>query len=156
MKKYVIDELRKKKGVSQQALAEHLGVSRTTVTRWENSTVENEDEFDISDKNIRKIAEYFNCDVESLYNKNQSEWISVAANDGEIARQKIGEDNSAIKTFKTKMLVELKNNDKDKVSELLLELMVDYDLSLDFYIMFLDEKDVSRYKNLCYAFLSKL
>lgn len=156
MKKYVIDELRKNKGVSQQALADFVGVSRTTVTRWENSTVENKDEFDISDKNIKKIAEYFDCDVEDIYNKDQSDWISVAASDGEKARQKIGEDNSAIKTFKTKVLGELKNNSKDRVSELLLELMVDYDLSFDFYIMFLDEKDESRYKNLCYAFLSKL
>lgn len=156
MKKYVIDELRKNKGVSQQALADFVGVSRTTVTRWENSTVENEDEFDISDKNIKKIAEYFECDVEDLYNKDQSSWLSVAAADGEKAKLKIGEENSSIKTFKSKVLGELKINNKDRVSELLLELMVDYDLSLDFYIAFLDEKDESRYKNLCYAFLSKL
>ena len=45
-------------------------------------------------------------------------------------------------------IIELKSNNKDKVSELLLELIVEYDLSLDFYIAFLDEKDESRYKKL--------
>lgn len=157
MKKYVIEKLRKQKGLSQQELSDKLGVTVKEVDRWENTTVEQDDCQGISDENSKKLEELFGCDEESLYNNDLSEWVDVAANDGEQAKQSIPEkDKHKIISFKEKTLSALQGHDKDRATELLTEFMVAYNLKFNFMVQFLKEKNESSYKKLCLAFLSKL
>jgi transcriptional regulator with XRE-family HTH domain len=54
--------LRKKKGLSQEKLAELLGCSRQTITRWETGSREPR----VSD--LLKIASVLDCTIEDLIN----------------------------------------------------------------------------------------
>ena len=55
-----IREERKRIGLSQEQLAEHIGVSRQTVYKWENEQA-------MPDlKNLQKLAEAFHQKVEQL------------------------------------------------------------------------------------------
>ena len=55
----MIKELRKQKGLSQQALADALGVSRSTLAHRENGRRPDEE-------HLEDIADYFGCEVEDL------------------------------------------------------------------------------------------
>lgn len=55
----MIKELRKQKGLSQQVLADALGVSRSTLAHWENGRRPDEE-------HLEDIADYFGCEVEDL------------------------------------------------------------------------------------------
>ena len=55
-----IKELRKQSRLSQQALADQIGVFRTTISNWETGYSQ------ISLENAKKVAEYFGVTIEYL------------------------------------------------------------------------------------------
>ena len=56
-----IEELRKKKGITQEEFAELMGVTQGAVSQWENGTVTP------SSKKLPKIAEALGCSIEELF-----------------------------------------------------------------------------------------
>ena len=60
-----IQTARKAKGMSQEALAEKIGVSRQAVSKWENGTS------DPSTSNLIAIAKLFNLSAEELLHEVQ-------------------------------------------------------------------------------------
>lgn len=62
MQKYFarLPELRKKKSLTQEQLAEMLGVNRTTVTLWERGI--NKPKIEM----IEKLTEIFDCSINEL------------------------------------------------------------------------------------------
>lgn len=58
MFRFQIKELREKKGISQKALADDLGIAQSTVGNWESGT--REPNFDM----LKKIAEYFGVSID--------------------------------------------------------------------------------------------
>ena len=62
-----IIDLRKKKGWSQEELAEKLGVSRQAVSKWENGTS------DPSTSNLCALAKLYGIPVEELLHETQDE-----------------------------------------------------------------------------------
>lgn len=55
-----IRELRKKSRLSQQALADQIGVFRNTISNWETGYSQ------ISLENAKKVAEYFGVTIDYL------------------------------------------------------------------------------------------
>lgn len=53
-------EIRKKAGLTQEKLAELIGVSRSTVTRWENENIYPDVRV------ILRVAQVLQCNVDSL------------------------------------------------------------------------------------------
>ncbi len=66
-----IKELRKKKGLSQEELANELNVSRQAITKWESGTGKP----DID--NLKSIALYFHVSVDYLLDSSSEEAISL-------------------------------------------------------------------------------
>ncbi len=62
-----IASLRKQNNLSQDHLADALGVARNTVSRWESGSVIP------SVETLKKLCEYFNIGMEALIDKNQPE-----------------------------------------------------------------------------------
>lgn len=56
-----IKELRKQSRLTQQELADELGVTRATLAHWENGRRPEEE-------HLEDIADYFGCEVEDLEN----------------------------------------------------------------------------------------
>lgn len=63
--------LRKQKGVSQQKLAEAIGVSQQSINRYENHNIEP----DIS--TLIKIADYFNISMDALVGRCEAEGLNL-------------------------------------------------------------------------------
>lgn len=63
----MLKDLREKKGIRQQDLANETGVSIKTISR-----IENGDE-NIQYRNLKVIAKYFNVKIENLYEKEKKE-----------------------------------------------------------------------------------
>lgn len=57
-------ELRKKKGISQQDLANDLNISRESISKYENG--EQEASYDT----LRRLSKYFNVSIDYLLNNN--------------------------------------------------------------------------------------
>ena len=55
-----ISDLRKKNGISQEKLAELLGISRQAVTKWENKNANPDTE------NLIRLAEFFGVSLDEL------------------------------------------------------------------------------------------
>ena len=66
-----ISMLRKKEGISQEKLAEVIGVSRQAVTKWENKNANPDTE------NLIRLAEFFGVSLDELC-KNVSKKINYA------------------------------------------------------------------------------
>lgn len=62
-----LQKLRKEKGISQEQLAEQLGVTRQSVSKWESGA-----SYPEMDK-IVMLCQYFHCDINVLINKDVSE-----------------------------------------------------------------------------------
>lgn len=58
-----LKEIRKKNGLSQQLLAQQLGVTQATLSGWEN------EKFEIDNKSLLKCSEIFNVSVDYLLGK---------------------------------------------------------------------------------------
>ena len=61
-----LKELRKKEGLSQQQLANKLGVTQATLSGWEN------EKYEIDNESLRKCAEIFNCSVDYILDIKQA------------------------------------------------------------------------------------
>ena len=59
----VIKELREARGISQEGLAQMLGIDRSTVTKWETS-----DAYPRGDK-ILPLADALHCSIDELYGR---------------------------------------------------------------------------------------
>jgi len=69
-----IARFRKEKGLSQEKVAEHMGVSRQAVTKWEsNISKPNSD-------NLIKLAELFDTSVDILLGNNESDNVRIPSN----------------------------------------------------------------------------
>ena len=55
-----LKKLRTQQKLSQQALAKHLGVSRSTVAMWETGASQPDIEM------LKRLADYFSCTVDTL------------------------------------------------------------------------------------------
>lgn len=64
--------LRKQKGVSQQKLAEAIGVSQQSINRYENHNIEP----DIS--TLIKIADFFDISIDTLVGRCKTEELNIA------------------------------------------------------------------------------
>ena len=58
-------ETRQKKGVSQSTVAEHLNISRQSISKWEN----NSSYPDLD--NLVRLSEYYEVTVDDLLKENQ-------------------------------------------------------------------------------------
>lgn len=68
-----IGECRKKKGITQDQLAEHIGVSSQAVSKWEN---------DLSCPDITllpQLADYFNITIDELLRGEKSQVVQVVS-----------------------------------------------------------------------------
>ncbi|HHA7464620.1 transcriptional regulator [Streptococcus pneumoniae] len=61
-----IRDLRKKARLSQQALADQIGVFRNTISNWETGYSQ------ISLENAKKVAEYFGVTIEYLLESDKT------------------------------------------------------------------------------------
>lgn len=158
MKQFVIEELRKKKGLSRKQLAEAIGVSDMQVYRWENievgdKTPVTEDELKIKEENLKKLADFFECSTNDLFNVERKDWLEVAKNDGiACANSKINANR--LSTSKKLILEALKANDRDRVTELLLQLSVESEVEFKFFYRWLAIKEIEKEKEYVYAFLA--
>ena len=66
-----ISELRKKRNISQGMLAEHLGISRQAVSKWEN------DQSSPDTLNLIRLADLLDADVEYLATGRHAEPVVV-------------------------------------------------------------------------------
>ena len=62
-----LQKLRKEKGISQEQLAEQLGVTRQSVSKWESGA-----SYPEMDK-IVALCNMFHCDMDALINKDITE-----------------------------------------------------------------------------------
>lgn len=62
-----LQKLRKEKNISQEQLAEKLGVTRQSVSKWESGT-----SYPEMDK-IVTLCKIFNCDIDTIINKDVME-----------------------------------------------------------------------------------
>ena len=56
-----LKQLRKAKGLTQEELANTLGVTKLTISRWENEEVQ------IKSDKAKQLADYFEVDMAYLY-----------------------------------------------------------------------------------------
>lgn len=158
MKQFVIEELRKKKGLSRKQLAGAIGVSDMQVYRWENievgdKTPVTEDELKIKEENLKKLADFFECSTNDLFNVERKDWLEVAKNDGiACANSKINANR--LSTSKKLILEALKANDRDRVTELLLQLSVESEVEFEFFYRWLAIKEIEKEKEYVYSFLA--
>lgn len=61
-----IKKLRLEANLSQKAVADHLGVDRTTVTCWENETSMPRADL------LPKLADLFGCTIDALFGREQN------------------------------------------------------------------------------------
>ena len=59
-----IQKLRKQKGITQEQLAVHLGVSAQAVSKWENGSYPDGDLLPV-------IADFFGVSIDSLYGRGE-------------------------------------------------------------------------------------
>ncbi len=124
-----LQELRKKKGLTQEELAEALYVSRTAISKWESGRGYPNIE------SLKAIAKYFSVTVDELLSTD--EVLSLAEADGESKKKSFRDlifgllDISAILLIFLPLFAQREENFVRSVS--LLELTVDPCLSAAFY-----------------------
>lgn len=99
-----IKTARVKKGLTQEALAEKVGVQKSAVAKWENGRVS-----EIRRSNLLKLAKVLNIDPNSLLDNVEEEQEKPATNNGLTENQIL--------------LIELAKNVPDDKAELLLQVM---------------------------------
>lgn len=86
-----ISALRKKKGITQEELANELGVSAQAVSKWEN----NSSCPDVS--LLTEIADYFGVSVDSLLRENEEDIVNSSENKDANAKSSDDKKNIMIK-----------------------------------------------------------
>ena len=71
-------ETRQKKGVSQSTVAEHLNISRQSISKWEN----NSSYPDLD--NLVRLSEYYEVTVDDLLKENQGLKKKIEGNNEKI------------------------------------------------------------------------
>ena len=99
-----IKTARVKKGLTQEALAEKVGVQKSAVAKWENGRVS-----EIRRSNLLKLAKVLSIDPNSLLDNAEEEQEKPAINNGITENQRL--------------LIELAKNVPDDKAELLLQVM---------------------------------
>ena len=89
-------ETRQKKGVSQSTVAEHLNISRQSISKWEN----NSSYPDLD--NLVRLSEYYEVTVDDLLKENQG------------LKKKIEENNEKIKDSQKKLAYIQANGERDE------------------------------------------
>lgn len=95
-----IQELRKKNGLSQTALAEKIGVSITQLQRYENKGVQPPADM------LKKIADTFNTSIDFLVYGNTEQKAEASIKDNELLAQ-------------FKAVEELDNKDKSTIKDII-------------------------------------
>ena len=95
-----IGYLRKKKGMTQEELAERMYVSRQTVSRWETDSVYPDVE------TVIKLCELLECDMETLVRGD-----ATVSGDPEKAAQTTAEQESEKNTVQAHIDLEIEKND---------------------------------------------
>ncbi len=88
-----IKELRNKKGILQQELADALTVSKSTVGMWET----NKREPDL--ETVKEIAIYFHVSVDYLIDWEQEKWQKVWDKEAKAFENKVNEDFEMLTTY---------------------------------------------------------
>lgn len=153
MNEYLIKELRTKKGISQDELAKAIGVTRQTLSRWENA--QHDDHDFLTEDAKEKMCKVLNCDVEELYNKDLKQWLSVAINEGKECSKRIVGKRYDIKKLKDKGIRGLTSGNRDMVSEAILQISSLVEFECQFYYVWLDNS-MEDAKDLAYAFFGAL
>ena len=89
-----ISALRKKKGITQEELANELGVSAQAVSKWEN----NSSCPDVS--LLTEIADYFGVSVDSLLRENEEDIVNSSENKDANAKSSDDKENIIKVPFK--------------------------------------------------------
>lgn len=91
-----LKETRQKKGVSQSTVAEHLNISRQSISKWEN----NSSYPDLD--NLVRLSEYYEVTVDDLLKENKG------------LKKKIEENNEKIKDSQKKLAYIQMNGERDE------------------------------------------
>ncbi|AIW11663.1 helix-turn-helix domain-containing protein [Streptococcus pyogenes] len=96
-----IKELRKEKKVSQKEIADFLGISEKTISRWENS------ENTIKSDKAKELAKYFNVSVAYLLGysdttKDNKDFITISVKEYNELKKQSDVLDGVIETLKDK------------------------------------------------------
>lgn len=97
--------LREKKGLSQAALAERLGMSQSSIAMWETNKRR------VPDDALIKLADYYNVSTDYLYGRDVPSW---ATEEDVIEIEKILDENAKM-TFGGEELTEEEREDVRQV-----------------------------------------
>lgn len=71
-------ELRRKKGLNQEALAQMLNIKQTTISNWENNRTQ------IDQESIMALADFFDVSIDYLLGRKNPEFFSAGFRDNTV------------------------------------------------------------------------
>lgn len=83
MKDNHLKEIREARGITQEGLAEALGVSYSTIQKWEHGNRE------VSGKWLKELASYLDCSVDEILNISPTSFIQTSFNIGQMKALKL-------------------------------------------------------------------
>lgn len=78
MKDNRLKEIREARGITQEALAAALGVSYSTIQKWEHGNRE------FSGKWLKELASYLDCSVDEILNISPTSFVQTSFNIGQM------------------------------------------------------------------------
>lgn len=78
MKDNRLKEIREARGITQEALAAALGVSYSTIQKWEHGNRE------FSGKWLKELASYLDCSVDEILNISPTSFVQTTFNIGQM------------------------------------------------------------------------
>lgn len=83
MKDNRLKEIREARGITQEALAAALGVSYSTIQKWEHGNRE------FSGKWLKELASYLDCSVDEILNISPTSFVQTTFNIGQMKALKL-------------------------------------------------------------------